>query len=327
MDVLPPSLTIAIPTYKRSLEFARLLRQVSTQILELPEPIQAMVSIVIHDNPSEASGHKHNIFRSLDFGRSHSRWVQNQDNIGADANINQAYASGLATDYVWTIGDDEQLFPNAIKNILRRLSGSPEPALLILFGDEYPLEVNKLGDLCWPSYHAFAADVVKVQPHVLIAHSLISLNVIKSSIYDPALGETDILLHSKRWGLLFCFSHMKAIVGGLSRDDASPIHIVLDSVIDCSVRAPSHVPEVETPKMHRLYAMHIFWLVHEFGLPLSAFYQDALLAQCISPDASSMLRVLIARGLRRPLKRVRSLFRLAGQTLFPGLHGRSVHEP
>jgi hypothetical protein len=110
-------------------------------------------------------------------------YKKNPTNIGGNPNILQAYTVPTGK-YIWTIGDDELLPQNSINTILQHLlTSSPN---LILNIRNY----NSFEDLpvYFPSYQSFASFASIHNPHLLIAHSLISTNIILKSTFVPSLS-------------------------------------------------------------------------------------------------------------------------------------------
>jgi hypothetical protein len=293
------TLAIAIPTYKRQREFARLAGQLSDQINSLDKSLQKNISVNILENPSPLTAIKKNIFNHLQFGISNVSWREHECNIGGDNNINEAYRSGYDCDYVWVIGDDEQICSNAVENVFEILNSNSNLGLLILLSNsEY--KINKqIKNFKWKNYVLMAKEVFSIQPHVLIAHTLISSNIIKSSIYNYQHAAKDITVLSKRWELPFCFSHMKGIISGLSENDASEVLLSTQPIISTISRSePSDLTANYGCNMIKLYKMYMLWLIHEFALinqPLSCHLQ----IDFIYPNSSVLLALLTHRFIQK----------------------------
>lgn len=108
-----PVLTIAIPTYNRSEFLRQLLDSLVEQVRNEPR-----VEVVVSDNASTDST------ASLieEWRRSGIRltYFRNPQNVGPDANFLQCFESASGK-YVWIIGDDDQLLPGAIEQVLEHL--------------------------------------------------------------------------------------------------------------------------------------------------------------------------------------------------------------
>lgn len=110
-----PLLSIAIPTYNRSVFLERCLNSIFVQVKEKNYPIE----IIISDNcsPDDTSDI---VNRFLNEGLS-LRYIRNGENKGADFNIAQCYLSAKGK-YVLVLGDDDVLYNGAIEWIIRFLS-------------------------------------------------------------------------------------------------------------------------------------------------------------------------------------------------------------
>ncbi len=109
-----PLLTIAIPTYNR----AHLLELSLSRILEASKGFEKYVEIVISNNCSE------------DFTESVIKEAQklypikyfiNSENIGFNYNYIKLVDEYVTGRYCWVLGDDDFLYPNAIKEIINVL--------------------------------------------------------------------------------------------------------------------------------------------------------------------------------------------------------------
>ncbi len=103
-------LTLAIPTYNRARYLDVLLRSIANQAM----PSLSDVEIVISDNAS-TDDTLQVVEKYL--GLLPIRYWRNEENTGADRNIAKTYqeASGR---YVWIIGDDDFLLPNALRAVM-----------------------------------------------------------------------------------------------------------------------------------------------------------------------------------------------------------------
>ena len=103
---------------------------------------------------------------------------RNPENIGGPPNIYQAYTKAEG-DYIWVIGDDELLPPGAVETVLEKIKLNP--GLIIVNCPDY---VHHLTQFVFENYREFAQVCERVNPHLLIAHSLISANVIRKDCFD-----------------------------------------------------------------------------------------------------------------------------------------------
>ena len=210
---MPELLSISIPTRNRSKCLADLLQCIVGSIAH-GNIDYSLIKIYVFDNASEDDTRNVvNSFKSL----LPISYKINEGNIGMGLNIYQAYT---ATDgnYVWVIGDDELLPPSAISIILKLIENAA-PGLIIL------RELSYRGFLKLPETYRNYVELSRVlqqkNPHYLIAHSLISANVIKKSYFD------------KKAALKFMdtyYGHMYGIVSGL-KSNPSPIILTDEETI------------------------------------------------------------------------------------------------
>ena len=106
-------LTIAIPTYNRSLYLDQLLSELSEQCTN-----RSSIAIIVSDNAS-TDNTEQVVERAIERGLPLS-YTKNSSNLGADGNILQCFE--LATGkYVWIIGDDDVLVPGCINKVMAYL--------------------------------------------------------------------------------------------------------------------------------------------------------------------------------------------------------------
>lgn len=111
-----PLLTIAIPTYNRAPYLERLLSSLQPQLAH-----ELSVELIISDNAS--SDNTSNLVNHfLDRGLT-LKYIHNQTNIGADANIIQCFTVARGK-YVWVFGDDDILVPNGLSRVMKFLHGN-----------------------------------------------------------------------------------------------------------------------------------------------------------------------------------------------------------
>ena len=143
---------------------------------ELTDP-NSIVKIYISDNASEdeteqvVANYSKRI--SIDYFR-------NETNLGPVENINRLlnYAKG---DFVWIFGDDDLIKKGSLKKIINILSERKQ-GLLILLDDNYDPEVPLPAE--FSDFHDFAKKFSVVNPHMLIAHSLLTCNIFLRSCID-----------------------------------------------------------------------------------------------------------------------------------------------
>lgn len=193
------------------------------------------------------------------------------------------------------IGDDEQVLPGSFIKILSRLKANPSLGLLLLRDTSYRVCKAVLDAKEWTSYEAFAKFVACIQPHVLIAHTLISANIVRSHIFSVHQSRRERFIVVQRSGLPFCFAHMRGILSGLSHANHLSVHLLGDPVLDTTSRGECSVVIGDHDGLMKcLYVHHICWLSQEFGVSLWAFLMDDAFLPCW-PPAMSLLGVLSGR--------------------------------
>lgn len=194
-------LSISIPTRNRSKCLNDLLDCLLKSI-KFGNIDHSLIRIYISDNKSDDNTSQivNNYLNILPI-----TYACNLENIGMGPNIYQAYTA-INGEYVWVIGDDD-LIPESALSIVLSTINEKNPNLIILRGIEYrsffpyPLQFN--------GYDEFAKYMSKNNPHYLIAHSLISVNVIKRSCFDK--NEALNIMNSTKT----VYGHMYGIAGGL----------------------------------------------------------------------------------------------------------------
>jgi len=118
-------LTIAIPTYNRPEQLARLCDLLVSEIDRFN--LSDKVSILICDNSciEVAKQNKKNYSDIICYKK-------NNENIGYDGNILALY-SEMNTKYVWYFGDDDLVVPGALNHIIEILVESTSDVLLVPF--------------------------------------------------------------------------------------------------------------------------------------------------------------------------------------------------
>jgi abequosyltransferase len=108
-----PLLTIAVPTYNRRKHLEELLICLRPQLADQQE-----IELLISNNSSQDDTEER--VQSLLKQGLQAKYVRNTENIGADANFVQCFT--LATGkYLWILGDDDLLTPNAISQLMALL--------------------------------------------------------------------------------------------------------------------------------------------------------------------------------------------------------------
>lgn len=134
-------------------------------------------------------------------------YIMNDGDIGADNNIYQCYTS-IKGKYVWVIGDDELMPINAIHHILKIINYD-NPNLIINTANKgtYPT-CQWRTPLSFPDYKSFSYFAQSYDPYFLIAHSLMSFNIILKDCFDAEIAKRQINTH---------YGHFYGIASGLKK--------------------------------------------------------------------------------------------------------------
>jgi abequosyltransferase len=114
-----PLLTIAIPTHGRASFLRELLVSLQPQLKDQPK-----VELLISDNasPDETA----EVVREFERNGLELRYLQNEINIGPDANFVQCYEQAAGR-YVWVFGDDDLLLDGGLATVVNLLEhGAPD---------------------------------------------------------------------------------------------------------------------------------------------------------------------------------------------------------
>lgn len=312
-------LDVRIPTYKRFMEFQRLLGQLARDIGQLDRERQARVRVSVLENPSTETSAKREVFNRAELGRAESLWFENPENIGGDPNIENAYNNPSDSDFTWVVGDDEQIREGAVGKILSHLQSHPSCGLLLLQDGTYPVDQRLLDRASWPNYGAFAREVAIIQPHLLLAHTLITANVVRSEIFDVEASRRQRYRVAPRAGLSFSFAHAVGFLTGLSARDDLPVELLLPAAIDTSNRSqPQDQPEVKRAQqrakemeqwatIRRLYRHHLYWIGHEFGVDVLAVQRHPSMTDIFGATIGFHLSYGVRTFVRRAVGRVKRL--------------------
>lgn len=131
-------LTIAIPTYNRGHRLEKTLRDLLQHIVS--SGFLSDIEVLVSNNGSPdntrsiISAQKH-FFLEKGIVFTH---LNNEKNLGFDQNIWLCY-EGASSEYVWFLADDDNLFPDAISNIMSELGRKSTVALYFNF-DQKPFD-------------------------------------------------------------------------------------------------------------------------------------------------------------------------------------------
>lgn len=194
-----PMLCIAIPTYNRIAEFYRLVNTICDAAQALSTQQANQIFVLISYNPHVNTPQKINYARStLKASKLNNIDYVHKKNIGGDLNILYTLMSGSSySDYVWTIGDDDEITTNSLVHILSYLENNPSCSLLVLNDHK---SLKKFGHFEFYSYKSFIQHLIVSRGNALW-NTLLSRNIIRSdsismldyeSIYREILTQESI---------------------------------------------------------------------------------------------------------------------------------------
>jgi len=118
-------LTVAIPTFNR-------LVQVTGRVSELLPQITPDVEFIIIDNCSDSSVEEYVKNNAKNYNFDRIKFIRNKINVGANANFMKCieHCSG---EWLWILGDDDPVCPNAIEIILKQIEDLQNIAYVTFF--------------------------------------------------------------------------------------------------------------------------------------------------------------------------------------------------
>lgn len=173
-------LSISIPTRNRPNYLYELLMSIENQ---WEDKFNDLVKVYIFDNSSNDETKKI-VDNGFTFDIDYYRQPQY---LNGDISIRYSY-SHTDGEYIHVIGDDE-ILPVGSMQIILDLIDKYNPALLLPRDNSY----NKPSELpeYFSNYTEFAKYCMSYNPHILIAHSLISANIIKKDVINYELMDAE----------------------------------------------------------------------------------------------------------------------------------------
>lgn len=251
-------LTIAIPTYNRWSYLQDLLGLLFLQCFQSPSVCEN-IEILISDNASSDDSQflpqyidKNSPLESLTI-----RYIRNECNIGADENFLRCIQEAKG-EFVWLLGDDELLENEAVTTILEVID-SMSPRLLILMDKNYSSGVTK--NKVFSNYGQLVSFFCKINPHFVLAHTLISLNVFRKSAFCLEFARSKIKTN---------YLHMYGIM--LDLISKGPVVLLIEKplVIVRDDRAPFHLKPRMLGIKQGLYMLHVGRRSNNFSFTLYA---------------------------------------------------------
>jgi glycosyltransferase involved in cell wall biosynthesis len=205
-----PLLTIAIPTYNR----ANLLELSLSKILEALKGFEKDVEIVISNNCSEDNTEL--IIKNAQKFYPIKYYV-NSENIGFNFNYIKLIDEYVTGRYCWVLGDDDFLYPNAIKEIISVLKNHQDLSFINLKFDFKSLE--KLSLKSESIYLKSNIQSISIPGRCLTFNQLISTEGVPGNLMftfiSSVIFKTDLMkaldkseIEKESWNSFYnCFPH------------------------------------------------------------------------------------------------------------------------
>jgi hypothetical protein len=161
--------------------------------------------------------------------------------------------------YRWVVGDDELIASGGLVHIIKTLE-SENPGLFINYDGRYKamLKLSRK----YANFREFANAAIKAgNPHMLIAHTLITCNVFLSTCFDRAIAE--YMLPNTR------YAHMYGLVTGLVREN-EPVYVTKHQTIHVREQRARLVDKEESRliiNLEKYWAEYIEWIRDFVNVP------------------------------------------------------------
>jgi glycosyltransferase involved in cell wall biosynthesis len=241
-------LSIAIPTRNRARYLKELLLSIEEQ-MKNNDNIQNDVKVYIFDNASDDNTNE--VVKSFDMGIIYQK---NNENIGVGPNVYQAY-TGVEGKYVWVIGDDELLEKDTV-NFIHQLIIDYNPHLIINRGKGFKTFTEPW---IFSSYSDFAVTCKQYNLRLLIAHSLISCNLILKSCFDAKLALEKMDTY---------YGHFYGMIKGLKTFPGLVLFPPQETIIVRAQRAgwAAGIDGIKSENIAGEHAKYLEWVTKEYGL-------------------------------------------------------------
>jgi len=168
--------------------------------------------------------------------------------------------------FTWVLGDDDHIAPGCLPKILHYLlEYTDDIGLLILSDDSYQYN-SSFKNLLITSYEQFARLALKELPHLLIAHTLISTNIFRTSQYDHEEAAYVMNELTPRSGFIANFVHMRGMVKGLLKSESKKYKVLIPDFasLDTTRRLPSD--NNFYIQINEIYYFYYLWILMELGV-------------------------------------------------------------
>jgi glycosyltransferase involved in cell wall biosynthesis len=168
-------LTIAIPTYNGEATIRGALDSVVSQI-------EDGVEIVISDNASTDKTAK--IIREYQLKYFNLHYFCNNENLGFDLNVDMAVRKSEG-EYVWLLGDDDEIAPGGIKKVLKVLQNNNSLAAIYVNFSSFNREAGKrIVERCLPIWNdIFCDNSDQFLSTVTVWPGFLSSNIVRRSLW------------------------------------------------------------------------------------------------------------------------------------------------
>src|SRR5262245_22923524 len=243
-------LSISIPTYNRAQLLGQILDTLGAQI-RFSEPDQVVIYISDNASPDATPQTVEQFQKKTGLRVVYSR---NPTNLGISKNLLKVMAMGQGR-FVWTLGDDEVIMPNAVPNLLKALRRH-DPGFVLMFDTHYALPLPKPG--LYSDYREVARACIQVDNvHALAEHTLLSCNLYRAEFFDPKFAEENI----DTW-----FPHMFGFLRPLLKS-RMPVLIPDFPAISTRVEDRGIPSDGQWANLDQCWADYLSWLRDEMQLP------------------------------------------------------------
>lgn len=242
-------LSICIPTRNRSGWLKKALSRLADEI-EINNIGPDVLKIYVSDNCStdDTATTVHKFQKRL----PHLFYSCHPSNIGGDRNILHCYGLGEGT-YRWVMGDDDAICSGTLGYILDCLRDM-RPALFINSArrPSYGFIPPKL----FKSYQEFLELCMRVNPQMILAHSLITANIFRSDCFncDFALSKIET-----------CYGHMYGMLEGMSEIEGG-VFVTDQETMTVRNSSLDPVDGVWPADMYKIWGDYLDWIKEKFGL-------------------------------------------------------------
>jgi hypothetical protein len=258
-------LAINIPTFERLESFSAVIEELELEINPFLKEFKNLIEINVFENDSSVAYEKQILCENIATRSGiNIKFTKNNTNIGGDRNILQCCTANPDAIFTWVLGDDDHVIPSSLSRIFLYLyQYTDEIGLLILSTEGY--DVDSLFKDKLMTYEQFARHAISLQPHLLIAHTLVSMNIFRTELFDKIEAAYVLNELTPRVALKANYVHMRGIVKGLLRNDKKSSVLIPNIIsLDTNRRMASEVDlQME---IFPIYYFYFLWLLVELGI-------------------------------------------------------------